>query len=359
MGAVGRIILIVVVVLVIAFGAAFFLLPNSASRTETIAVQSPASTVFARLASTPAGSSLGNGVTLTEVTSADNNTVVANVAFADQATGRITYNVTPEGEGSRVRVRLEQDLGGNPLARFTAIGGGPVTPLMEATVASVTADIGSLPAATFDGLQYVVEQASAQPFFYVENCSDSDAESVTSIIRQATEAIPPIMRATGLTATGPLLAVEPRVVAGRYCYHVGYPYRGRAPRALLIGQTGQTPGGTVLRLTYQGSEQDVLADVYNRMDALLAAARLDDPATPEDDWTTFEIYHDDPTQEGGSRNRDIFYVAEGDITAVTELLAPVSALTRAPVAQPDAALPEAELTPETPEQAEEPAEATP
>ena len=105
MGAVGRILLIIVVILVVAVGAGYFLLPNAASRTETINVERPAPTVFARLASTPAGTVLGQGVTLTEITSAADNTVVGNVAYADGATGRVTYTVAPDGEGSTVQVK--------------------------------------------------------------------------------------------------------------------------------------------------------------------------------------------------------------------------------------------------------------
>jgi len=365
MAAVGRILLIILVILVIAVGAGFFLLPNTASKTESISVSSPAPTVLARLASTPAGTQLAEGVTLTEVTSTEGDTVVGTVAYADQGVGRVTYTVTPEGEGSNVRMRLEKDLGSNPVARFTAIGGGPVTPVMEAAVATVTGDLTSLPNATFEGLAYVVEQVAAQPFFYVENCSDTSAESITSIIQQATEAIPPIMRTTGLTPTGPLMAVEPRVVGGQYCYQVGYPYRGRTPRALLIGKVGQTPSGTVLRLRYDGEEAGVMPQVYNRVDALLAAARVDDPATSEDDWTTYEIYNDDPTQAGGSRSRDVFYVAQGDITPVTNLVAPASALPApaptAPAAAEPAATPEAapETPAATPAETPEPAPATP
>lgn len=354
MGAVGRIILIVVAIVVVAAGAGYFLLPNSASRTETIQVAAPAPTVFARLASTPANTTLAEGVTLTEITSAENNVVVGTVAYADGATGQVTYTIAPDGEGSSVRMELAQDLGSDPIARFTAIGGGPVSPLIEAASATVTADLTSLPNASFEGLQYVIEQTTAQPFFYVENCSQSDSESITSIIGQATEGIPPVMRSAGLTATGPLMAVEPRVVEDRYCYQVGYPYRGRTPRALLIGQTGQTPAGTVLRMTYQGTEETVVRDVYDRMDAALAAAHLDDPATREDDWITYEVYHDDPTQPGGSRSRDVYYVAVGDIAPLTELIAPATSL-----APPAPVEPATSGQPETPPTAQEPAGATP
>jgi hypothetical protein len=69
----------------------------------------------------------------------------------------------------------------------------------------------------------------------------------------------------------------------------------------------------------------VVAQVYDPMDALLAAAHLDNPATREDDWVTYEVYHDDATQAGGSRNREIFYVVQGDISALARIQAPVDA----------------------------------
>jgi hypothetical protein len=337
MGGVGRIILIVLVLLVGGAAAAYFLVPPVASRTQTLTIERPAETVFARLSSTPAGSTIAEGVTLAEITSAENNVVVGNVSYGEGATGRVTYTVRPEGEGSNVQVKLEQDLGPNPLDRIQAITGGEVGPLLEAAAASITTDLNALPNATFSGLAYTVEEVAARPFFYVENCSSSDAESITSIISQAVVAIPPVMRTNNLQVAGELMAVEPRVISGQYCYQVGYPYSGRQPRALLIGKTGQTPAGTVLRMTYTGTEDNVLAEVYDRMDALLAAAHLDDPSTTEDDWATYEVYHDDATQAGGSRNRDIYYVTQGDISALTRIAPPAAAA--APAAPPAAETP--------------------
>lgn len=326
MGGVGRIIGIVVVVVLIAAGIVFFVLPNKATRTETLNIERPAQTVFARLASTPPGTAIAEGVTLSEVTSAANNVVEGNVTYADGATGHVEYTVAPNGAGSRVQLKLDRDLGPNPLNRIGAITGGPVAPAATAAAAAVTADLNSLPNADFAGLVYDVEQVTARPFFYIQNCSSAEPDSVTSIVNQAAEVIPPLMHSNNLQQAGPLMAVEPRVVQGQYCFQIGYPYTGRAPqRSLLTGAAGQTPGGTVLHVHYTGAEADVLAQVYNKLDALLGAAHLDNPATTDDDWTTYEVYNDDPTQPGGSRNRDIYYVAQGDITAATHLLPPSAA----------------------------------
>lgn len=337
MGGVGRIIIIILVLVLAAAGAGYFLVPPVAARSQTLEIQRPAPTVLARLASTPNGAVITEGVTVSGPAEAEGNTVALPVAYADGAQGRVVYTVTPAGEGARVDVKLEQNLGANPVDRFQIITGGAVAPLIATAATAVETDLNALPNATFEGLQYSIVQIEPRPFFYVENCSDSSAESITSIIQQAVVAIPPVMRANNLSVNGELMAVEPRVVSGQYCYQVGYPYTGRQPRALLIGKTGQTPAGTALRIVYTGEEANVVRDVYDRMDALLAAAHLDNPATRDDDWVTYEVYHDDATQAGGSRNREIFYVTQGDISALTRIAPPTEAAATPAAAETPAA----------------------
>jgi hypothetical protein len=362
MGGVVRILLIVVVIVALLAGAAFFLLPHSASRSQTLTIERPAPSVLARLASTPPNTQIAEGITLAEAATVEGDTVTAPITFADGTTGRVVYQVTPEGEGSQVVVRVEQDLGANPIVRLQGLTGGEVGPLVEAAATAVTADLTALPSTSFEGLQYSVVQVAPQPFFYVENCSSSDAESVVAIITQAVDVIPAVMRRAGLTPAGPLMAVEPRVVEGQYCYQVGYPYTGRQPRALLVGRTGETPSGTMLRVVYTGTEDDVIEQVYDPMDALLAAAHLDDPSTGDDDWVTYEVYHDDPTQAGGSRNREIFYVSQGDIAALTRIQPAVEAApvpTATPEAATESATPEAAAPEAAPTATPEAAPATP
>lgn len=343
----GRIIGIIIVLVLVIAGAGYFLVPPVAARSQTVDIERPAQTVLARLASTPQGTVITEGVTVSGAATTEGDTVTAPVAFAGGGEGRVVYTVTPAGEGSRVQVKLEQNLGSNPMDRLAIITGGDVAPLIEAAATSVSTDLTALPNATWDGLTYVVEEVQARPFFYVENCSDTSPESITSIITQATAAIPAVMRTNNLQTAGELMAVEPRVVSNQYCYQVGYPYSGRTPRALLIGKTGNTPAGQVLRVNYTGTEADVVAQVYDRFDALLGAAHLDNPATREDDWITYEVYHDDATQPGGSRNRDIYYVVPAgvDIARVTSIAPPVQALPAATPAEAPAAATPAPATP--------------
>src|SRR5690606_18885307 len=213
MGSVLRTLLIVVVLVLVAAGAGYFFGPKVAARTQTLEIERPAPTVLARLASTPIGATVVEGVTVAETPTQEGDTVTAPVTFADGATGRVVYTASPSGEGARVVVKLEQDLGANPMDRIQAFTGGEVAPLIATAASAVETDLNALPNASFEGLQYSVQQVEARPFFYVENCSDSSAESITSIISQAVVAIPPVMRTNNLTVNGPLMAVEPRVVS--------------------------------------------------------------------------------------------------------------------------------------------------
>ncbi|MEQ1492233.1 MAG: hypothetical protein ABL932_16945, partial [Terricaulis sp.] len=102
----------------------------------------------------------------------------------------------------------------------------------------------------------------------------------------------------------------------------------------------ETPSGQALRVVYTGEETNVIAQVYDPMDALLGAAHLDNPATREDDWVTYEVYHDDATQAGGSRNREIYYVVPqgADISSLTRI-APASEAAAIPANAPAAEAP--------------------
>jgi hypothetical protein len=285
--------------------------------------------------------------------------------FTDGRRGRVTYTVTPAADNpqhSQVALSLVRNSGLNPLTRFKALTGGDAPQFAEAAATSTSAALNAL-RADITPVAYTVETLQPQPFFFIQRCTASEPESIVSIMRQAQTVIPPLMRANNLQVTGTLHAVEPRVEPGRYCYQVGYPFAGTPPAegALLTGEAGQTPGGTVLRVDYTGTEADVVPQVYDRLDALLAAARLDPtPADQTDDWPTFEVYHDDPTQPGGSRNRTIYYVVPADVSIerLTALAPPAPAPAPAP-AQPAEAPADAAPAAEQPAQPTEPAPATP
>ena len=59
MKALGKILGTLIVIAIVVIGAGFFLLPKSASQSQTVSIAKPAANVYALLASTPAGEKVG------------------------------------------------------------------------------------------------------------------------------------------------------------------------------------------------------------------------------------------------------------------------------------------------------------
>ena len=76
-------------------------------------------------------------------------------------------------------------------------------PLIGAATAAVTADLNVLPNTSFEGLQYTLVQTEERPFFYIQNCSPTDAEAVKSVVADSLLALRPIMARHNLTICRP------------------------------------------------------------------------------------------------------------------------------------------------------------
>jgi hypothetical protein len=342
-------------VVVVAAVGGYFVLPPRASATETFTVERPPESVFAYLASTPAGTEITPGVTLTEVTSAENNVVVANVAFADQTTGTATYTVSAEGAGSQIALKIDQPLGPNPLDRVQALTGGEVKPLADAAATAINTQLTALPPASFQGLAYEVTTVAAKPFLSNRGCSPTQASEIKEAVAQSLVVLRPIMARYNLQQDGPPIAVEEswNEAANQYCFQIGFAFTGTPPRLYAGGTVGQTPAGQVMRVHYEGPEERVIP-TYDQMEALIAAARLTR-------GKSFEIYYDDPTAVGGSVTRDIYYLVTGD-TSRLQAVAPSAAAVPAsttlapqPSADPAAAAAPAAATTPAPAPAAPPA----
>ena len=96
MGGAGRIILIVLVLLVGGSAAAYFFVPPVASRSQTLTIERPPETVFARLASTPAGST--TPVVTTSLGASGTHQFYATATYSAPATA---LNVTTSSAWSR------------------------------------------------------------------------------------------------------------------------------------------------------------------------------------------------------------------------------------------------------------------
>jgi hypothetical protein len=352
-----RIVLIIAVIVAAVIGASFFVLPKTASSSETISVDRPAANVLAYLASAPAGTAVGEGVTQT-VTSSNAEQVVATLTYADGQTATATYTVRPAegGTGSVVEVQVEQPLGENPITRLQGLGGGKTGPLLEGIQAAVTAETASIPTFDFSGLAYDIVTVPARPMMFFGSETTQEPAEIKAGVAQSLDLIEPALRRFNLTSAGRPIAVETNwdPATNIYAFRAGVPFTGSAPTAGLgLLRVGETPSGQAIRVAFTGAEADIIP-VYDRIESMISAARLQK-------GSSFEVYLDDPRQAGGSANREIYVLVTGDTTLLSTLFPTTAGRAQlgvdgAPIAP--AAAPEATPAPAATDTAAVPAPAT-
>lgn len=174
-------------------------------------------------------------------------------------------------------------------------------------------ELDALPTFDFQTLKYDFADVQARPFFFFEaQVATADADIVDAM-RQSLPLLEASVEVNKVEKAGPLIAVEQDWVQGKtYKFAVGFPFKGEAPRNPLLFKVGETPAGQTIRVLYTGGE-DTVIPVYDQIESLIKAAHL------ERSGPSFEIYLDDVTQPGGSRNREIHHLIKGDIEALNRI----------------------------------------
>jgi hypothetical protein len=316
-----NIVIILLVLLGVAYGGTLVAIPSAAKSQGFDSPLSPAS-VYGRFSSLPPNSTLGAGVTVTRVTSAANNVVTADVAYADGGKGKATFTVSPHADGSHVDVKLERDLGLNPIDHIQGMNGAPVAPAAAVFFPAVTTDVthptdndGPIDSSSWHGLSYEVTQVQPQQFLYNEYCSPQEATEIKEAVRQSLEFVGIFIQRNHLQQAGNPIAVETgwNPSTHQYCFQIGVPFTGTPPAHIYAGgiKIGQSPSGQAMRVHYAGDEAQILP-TYNQMELAMWAAHIQADKS-------FEVYYDDPTTDAGSQNRDIYYVFQGDAAALQRI----------------------------------------
>lgn len=319
MGGVVRILLIVVAIIAVLIGVSFFVLPRQATATQTVTLARPAASVAAWLASTPAGAAAGEGVTLTvNAETATASAVEGVLTYAPGQTADVTFAIRPEGDGAAVDVTVEQPLGLNPLARVQGMSGGKAQTLLEGVSTALTGELESIPAFNFADLRYDIVEPPARPFMFFEATTTQDPAEIKEGVAQALLLVRPTLARFGLQEAGRPIAIEQEwnEETNEYRFRAGLPFSG-TPTGDVRGivRVGETPVGRAIRVTYQGPEANIIP-VYDQIESLIEAHRLTV-------GRSYEVYLDDPAQTGGSAEREIYIMVEGD-TAMMERLFPTT-----------------------------------
>jgi hypothetical protein len=319
MKALGRVLGLLILLAVVVAGAGFFLLPKVATKLDTVSVEKPAATVYALLASTPtAGESIGEGATQTLKSATPPDTVVFDVAYADGSKGTATYKVTADGDKkAKVDVTIQKPLGEDISARISALTGAPVQPIMDSAKKELLADTAKLNGEPFTDLAYEIVQVPAQAFIFTVGSAPQNASEIKEAVGQALGIVDFMVKRTGARIDGAPIAVETAWKDNRYDFTAGWRVQGTPPKIYAGGvQVGQSPAGPAIKVSYKGDEDNVLP-TYDKMEALVGAARLNL-------GKSFEVYKDDPTKPGGSVDREIYYLIEGDTSQLAKILPPTA-----------------------------------
>lgn len=331
MKALGKILGTIIVLAIIVIGAGFFLLPKNASQSQTVTIEKPAASVYALLASTPPGETIGEGVTQTLRTATPPDTVVFDVDYGGGVKGEATYKVVSKGEkASDVVVKVVKPVGDAPMDRIGALTGAPAAPILVSAVQELKADAGSLTDYSFTGLEYELVDLTAQPFIYAPGSSTQDAGEIKKWVAESLKIVNNNVTLKGLKTVGRPIAVENEWKDDTYSFYAGYRLAGAAPKGSAGVLFGQSPAGTAIKVLYKGDEAQVIP-TYDKMEALVAAARLQL-------GKSFEVYNDDPTQDSGSADREIYYLVSGDTSQLAKVLPPKAPLSvNVPAPDPDPA----------------------
>ncbi len=325
MKALGKLLGILLLLVIVAGGAAFFLLPKTATKTDTVSIPKPAATVYALLANTPAaGETIGDGVTakLKSVTPPD--TVVFDVLYKDGTQGEATYKVVADGDkGSKVTLTLKKPVSDSPGDRISALTGAPAAPFLASATEALKADANQLNGEPLTGLAYEIVHVDPQGFIYAEGESDQDAAEIKAAVAQLLSTVDGLIKSTGLQKQGAPLAVETAWTDKKYDFNAGWRVSGTPPKIYLKSvHSGQSPSGTAMKVLYKGPEENVLP-TYDKMEDLVRAAHLKL-------GESFEVYNDDPTKPGGSVDREIYYLIDGEASDVQTALAKILPATNSP-----------------------------
>lgn len=320
MKALGKILGTLIVIAIVVIAAGFFLLPKSASQSQTVSIDKPAANVYALLASTPAGEKIGEGITQTVRTATPPDTVVFDVDYGGGVKGEATYKVVSKGEkASDVVVKVVKPVGDAPMDRIGALTGAAAAPVLVSAVQELKNDAGALTEFSFVGLEYELVDLDAQPFIYSPGSSTQEAGEIKKWVAEALKIVDRNVSLKGLRTIGRPIAVENEWKDDTYSFYAGYRLAGDAPKGSAGVSFGKSPAGTAIKVIYKGDEAQVIP-TYDKMEALIAAARLEK-------GKSFEVYNDDPTQDSGSADREIYYLVSGDTSQLAKVLPPKAPLT--------------------------------
>lgn len=196
---------------------------------------------------------------------------------------RASFQLTPEGGGTRVVWTHEVEFGADLLGRyFGLLLERMVGPDYERGLANLKRHVETLPAVDFSGLVVDVVQVQARPIAYVPGRSSTEATAIAAAYRDAFARIAAALQREGIRPDGAPLAIGRKWDTGQGLYEfdaaIPVPAGTQAIRTDTEVRLGSTHAGTVLKATHDGRREPLGEHLRKLMAYKQAMGYIDDGA---------------------------------------------------------------------------------
>jgi uncharacterized protein YndB with AHSA1/START domain len=222
----------------------------------------------------------------------------------DGAPGTSRFELHAAADGTRLRWRVELDLGNDLAARWGALlGRRALEARLESGLAALATLAENLPPADFGDLAIEPVSVEPVPVAWRRVRTRPDPAAVSRALGDAFFEILAFMRRHGLGEAGPPLSV-PRAFSGPdLVLDAGIPVQGltaATPRAENGIRLGPSYAGPAVRTTHRGA-YDTLAETHRKVAAWLAAYDIERNGDP---W---EVYVSDPARTPEAERVTLIY----------------------------------------------------
>lgn len=201
--------------------------------------------------------------------------IEVRLAFGDwDGDYRSDYTLAPEAGGTRVTWGFSADYGSSLVGRyFGLLSESMLGPDYEKGLARLKDLVEGLPPADFSGIDFVAVEARAEPLVFVSGRTGADRRALGVSLGVAFGKVSGYLTASGVSASGPAVAVFHGQQDGLLYFDAGLPVASAEVEVAGEIRSGYTPAGPAVRMLWRGAPAE-LPEAHRKLQAYLAAAGL-------------------------------------------------------------------------------------
>ncbi|MES1201090.1 MAG: hypothetical protein ABUS57_06535 [Pseudomonadota bacterium] len=200
-----------------------------------------------------------------------NDQVTLNSVMRDQAVSphstKVIWTVSAECADGWINV---------PCRYMNLVLRGMIQRHLDAGLARLKVLANDLPDVDFEDLHPEFETAEPQTYVFAPvTTSNTDPAQMDGALSQGVAQVDAFMAGNALTKSGAQVRVTTAWDEAQHqvSFRVGYPFAGPTPLTVVGVQIGQTPSGSVMRVTHHGPRAQI-KQTYEKIQAYLAAHRI-------------------------------------------------------------------------------------